>query len=66
MANNKEALRWLLAELPKLRQEEVIDENTADSLAKYCHDELALKAPPRKFIYTLFYIGAGMIAAATG
>ena len=63
MANNKEALRWLLAELPKLRQEEVIDENTADSLAKYCHDELALKAPPRKFIYTLFYIGAGMIAA---
>ena len=63
MANNKEALRWLLAELPKLRQDEVIDENTADSLAKYCHDELALKAPPRKFIYTLFYIGAGMIAA---
>ena len=63
MGNNKEALRWLLAELPKLRQDEVIDENTADALAKYCDDELALKAPPRKFIYTLFYIGAGMIAA---
>ena len=63
MGNNKEALRWLLAELPKLRQDEVIDEKAADALAKYCDDELALKAPPRKFIYTLFYIGAGMIAA---
>ena len=63
MANNKEALRWLLTELPELRQQGVIDENTVDALAKYCHDELALKAPPRKFIYTLFYIGAGMIAA---
>lgn len=63
MGNNKEALSWLLAELPKLRQYEVIDEKTADAIAKYCDDEIALKAPPRKFIYTLFYIGAGMIAA---
>ena len=63
MGNNKEGLRWLISELPELKQQGVIDENTADSLAKYCHDELALKAPPRKFIYTLFYIGAGMIAA---
>ena len=63
MANNKEALRWLIAELPELKQQGVIDENSADSLAKYCRDELALKAPPRKFIYTLFYIGAGMISA---
>ena len=28
-----------------------------------CNDELDLKPPPRRFIYTLFYIGAGMIAA---
>ena len=63
MGNNKEALRWLLAELPELKQQGIVDENAADSLAKYCSDELALKAPPRKFIYTLFYIGAGMIAA---
>ena len=63
MGNNKEALRWLLAELPELKQQGIVDENAADSLAKYCSDELALKAPPRKFIYTLFYIGMGMIAA---
>lgn len=63
MGNNKEGLRWLLAELPTLKQQGVVDDNAAEALAKYCNDELALKAPPRKFIYTLFYIGAGMIAA---
>ena len=63
MSNNKEALRWLLSELPKLRQEGVLDDSASESLAKYCHDELDLKPPLRRFIYTLFFIGAGMIAA---
>ena len=63
MSNNKEALRWLLAELPKLRQDGVLDDPASESLAKYCHDELDIKPPQWRFIYTLFYIGAGMIAA---
>ena len=63
MNNNKEALHWLLSELPKLRREGVLDDSAAESLAKYCHDELDLKPPMWRFIYTLFFIGAGMIAA---
>ena len=63
MGNNKDAMRWLLSELPKLRQEGVLDEAHSDALAKYCHDELDLKPSPRRFIYTLFFIGAGMIVA---
>ena len=63
MGNNKESLRWLLSELPKLRQSGVLDETAAESLTKYCHGELDLKPPPSRFIYTLFYIGMGMIAA---
>ena len=63
MATNKSALRWLLSELPKLRRWGVLDEDRSDALAKYCHDELDLKPPQRRFIYTLFFIGAGMIAA---
>ncbi len=63
MTNNKDAMRWLLSELPKLRKNGVLDEAAAEALAGYCNHELELKPPPRKFIYTLFYIGAGMIAA---
>ena len=63
MTTNKDALHWLLGELPKLRREGVLDDPHSDALAKYCHDELDLKPPPRRFIYTLFFIGAGMIAA---
>ena len=63
MSNNKEALRWLLSELPKLRQEGVLDEPASESLAKYCHEELDIRPPLWRFIYTLFYIGGGMIAA---
>ena len=62
MSYNKDGLRWLLAEIPKLRGN-VIDDTAAEALTKYCHDELDLKPPPWRFIYTLFYIGAGMIAA---
>ena len=63
MSNNKEALHWLLSELPKLRRDGVLDEANSDALDKYCHDELDLKPPARRFIYTLFFIGAGMIIA---
>ena len=63
MGNNKEAMRWLLSELPKLRRDGVLDDSASDSLAKYCHDELDVKPPQWRFIYTLFFIGAGMIAA---
>lgn len=63
MGNNKEALHWLLSELPKLRREGVLDDPASESLAKYCHDELDIKPPQWRFIYTLFFIGAGMIAA---
>lgn len=63
MGNNKESLRWLLSELPKLRQEGILDEAASEALEKYCNDEIDLKPPPWRFIYTLFYIGMGMIAA---
>ena len=63
MTTNKDALHWLLSELPKLRREGVLDDEHSDALAKYCHDELDIKPPPRRFIYTLFFIGTGMIAA---
>ena len=63
MGNNKDSLRWLLSELPGLKEKGVLDETSSEALEKYCRDELDLKAPPRRFIYTLFYIGAGMIAA---
>ena len=63
MGSNKDALRWLLSEVPKLNRDGVIDDTAAEALTKYCHDELDLKPPPWRFIYTLFYIGAGMIAA---
>jgi len=61
--DNKEGLRWLLSELPKFRRSGVLDEANSDALEKYCHDELELKPPQWRFIYTLFFIGAGMIAA---
>ncbi|MBQ6351950.1 MAG: DUF2157 domain-containing protein [Lentisphaeria bacterium] len=63
MSYNKDGLRWLLAEMPKLRGRGVLDDAAAEALTKYCHDELDLKPPPHRFIYTLFYVGAGMIAA---
>lgn len=63
MGNNKEQIRWLLSELPKLRRDGVLDEPATEQLAKYCQDELDIKPPQWRFIYTLFFIGAGMIAA---
>ncbi len=63
MGNNKEQFRWLLSELPKLRREGVLDDPASESLAKYCHEELDIKPPQWRFIYTLFFIGAGMVAA---
>ena len=63
MAKNKEALHWLLSELPMLRREGVLDDSAAESLEKFCRDELDIKPPLWRFIYTLFFIGAGMIAA---
>ena len=63
MGSNKEEWRWLLSELPKLRRDGVLDEPASESLAKYCQDELDIKPPQWRFIYTLFFIGAGMIVA---
>lgn len=63
MSNNKEALRWLLSELPKLRREGVLDDSASESLEKYCNNELDLRPPLWRYIYTLFFIGAGMVIA---
>lgn len=63
MGNNKDSLHWLLSELPKLRQDGVLDEAASKSLADYCRGELERKPPQWRFVYTLFFIGAGMIVA---
>ena len=61
--DGKEQWRWLLSELPKFRRNGVLDETNADALEKFCSEELDIKPPQWRFIYTLFFMGAGMIAA---
>jgi len=61
--DNKEELRWLLSEVPNLRRAGVLDEANAEALEKHCLGELDLKPPQWRFIYTLFFIGLGMVAA---
>lgn len=59
------AVRWLLAELPGLREKQLIDEQTHDRLKNHYQGQLAAASAPQNFLMTVL-VGLGICMIAGG